>query len=149
MFTHTFFMSIKNSESKQPEDPRSPGVTDRDAITPQKPDQEVEVVRRLVVPDVTDIPAKSDDPRSPGVTDRDVIAPKKPDQEGEVVRRLVVPEVTDTPTKSDDPRSPGVTDRDISTQDISANTTEDTETVRKLIVPDEVESEDSSSSTNK
>ena len=107
MFTHTFFMSIKNSESKQPEDPRSPGVTDRDAS-----------------------------------------APKKPEQEGEVVRKLVVPGVTDIPAKSDDPRSPGVTDRDIPTQDISANTTEDTETVRKLIVPDEVESENSSSSTN-
>src|ERR687893_121245 len=91
---------------------------------------------------------KPDDPRSPGVTDRDAIAPKQPDQEGEVIRRLVVPDVTDIPTKSDDPRSPGVTDRDISTQDIYANTTEETETVRKLIVPDEVESEDSSSSTN-
>ena len=107
LFIHTFFMSIKNSESKQPEDPRSPGVTDRDAIAPQQPEQEGEVIRKLVVPDVTDIPAKSDDPRSPGVTDRD-----------------------------------------IPTQDISANTTEDTETVRKLIVPDEVESENSSSSTN-
>jgi hypothetical protein len=107
LFTHTFFMNIENSESKQPEDPRSPGVTDRISIEPEKPDLEGEVVRRLVVPDVTDIP-----------------------------------------TKSDDSRSPGVTDRDIPTQDISANTTEDTETVRKLIVPDEVESEDSSSSTN-
>lgn len=100
-------MNIENSESKQPEDPRSPGVTDRYAIEP-----------------------------------------KKPAQEGEVIRRLVVPEVTDIPAKSDDPRSPGVTDRDISLEKITATTTEDTETVRKLIVPDEVESEDSSSSTN-
>ena len=107
LFTHTFFMNIENSESKQPEDPRSPGVTDRISIEPEKPDLEGEVVRKLVVPDVKDVSAKSDDPRSPGVTDRD-----------------------------------------IPTQDISANTTEDTETVRKLIVPDEVESEDSSSSTN-
>jgi hypothetical protein len=91
---------------------------------------------------------KPDDPRSPGVTDRDASAPKKPEQEGEVIRRLVVPGVTDIPAKSDDPRSPGVTDRDISIEEITANTTEDTETVRKLIVPDEVESEDSSSSSN-
>jgi hypothetical protein len=123
-------------------------VTDRDASAPKKPDQEGEVVRRPIVPDVTDSPAKPDDPRSPGVTDRDAIAPKKPDQEVEVIRRLVVPEVTDIPAKSDDPRSPGVTDRDISTEEITASTTEETETVRKLIVPDEVESEDSSSSTN-
>ena len=100
-------MSIENSESKKPDDPRSPGVTDRDAIAPKKPEQEVEVVRRLVVPDLTDVPAQPDDPRSPGVTDRD-----------------------------------------ISIEEITANTTEETETVRKLIVPDEVESEDSSSSTN-
>ncbi len=50
-------MSIENSESKKPDDPRSPGVTDRDASAPKKPEQEGEVVRRLVVPDVTDIPA--------------------------------------------------------------------------------------------
>jgi hypothetical protein len=68
-------MSIENSESKKPDDPRSPGVTDRDAITPEKPDLGGEVVRKLVVPDVTDVLAKSDDPRSPGVTDRDAIAP--------------------------------------------------------------------------
>ena len=100
-------MSIENSESKKPDDPRSPGVTDRDAIAPEQPTQEIEVVRRPIVPDITD-----------------------------------------TPAKSDDPRSPGVTDRDISTEDISASTTEETQTVRRLIVPDEVESEDSSSSTN-
>jgi len=91
------------------------------------------------------------------VTDRDAIcasqqrfaiAPEQPEQEVEVVRRPIVPDVTDTPAKSDDPRSPGVTDRDIFTQDISANITEETETVRKLIVPDEVESENSSSLTN-
>jgi len=92
---------------------------------------------------------KPDDPRSPGVTDRDAIAPKQPEQEVEIVRKPIVPNVTDTPAKPDDPRSPGVTDRDISTQDSSASTTEETETVRKLIVPDEVVSEDSSSSTNK
>ncbi len=91
---------------------------------------------------------KPDDPRSPGVTDRDAIAPAQPNDDVEVVRRPIVPDVTDVPAKSDDPRSPGVTDRDISIQDISASTTEETETVRKLIVPDEVESEDSSSSTN-
>jgi hypothetical protein len=87
-------------------------------------------------------PKKPDDPRSPGVTDRDALVPEQPDEEVEVVRRPIVPDVTDTPAKPDDPRSPGVTDRDISTQDISANTTEETETVRKLIVPDEGESED-------
>ena len=141
-------MSIENSESKKPDDPRSPGVTDRDAIAPQQPEQEGEVVRRPIVPDVTDTPAKPDDPRSPGVTDRDAIAPKKPEQEVEVFRRLVVPDVTDVPAQPDDPRSPGVTDRDISIEEITATTTEETETVRKLIVPDEVESEDSSSSTN-
>jgi hypothetical protein len=107
LFTHTFFMNIENSKSKKPDDPRSPGVTDRDAS-----------------------------------------APKKPAQEGEVVRRLVVPDVTDIPAKSDDPRSPGVTDRDISLEEITASTTEETETVRRLILPDKVESEDSSSSTN-
>jgi hypothetical protein len=79
---------------------------------------------------------KPDDPRSPGVTDRDAIAPEKPDLEGEVVRRLVVPGVTDIPVKSDDPRSPGVTDRDISIEEITANTTEETETVRKPIILD-------------
>jgi hypothetical protein len=100
-------MNIKNSESKQPEDPRSPGVTDRYAIEPEQPNDDVEVVRRPIVPDVTD-----------------------------------------TPAQPDDPRSPGVTDRDISLEEITASTTEETETVRKLIVPDEVESEDSSSSTN-
>jgi hypothetical protein len=56
-------------------------VTDRDAIcasqqrfaiAPEQPEQEVEVVRRPIVPDVTDTPAKPDDPRSPGVTDRDI-----------------------------------------------------------------------------
>ena len=101
-------MSIENSESKKPDDPRSPGVTDRDAIAPEQPDEEVEVVRRPIVPDVTD-----------------------------------------TPAQPDDPRSPGVTDRDISLEEITASTTEETETVRRLIVPEEVESEDSSSSTNK
>jgi len=139
-------MSIENSESKKPDDPRSPGVTDRDAIAHEQPEQEVEVVRRPIVPDLTDTPAQPDDPRSPGVTDR--IAPQQPEQEGEVVRKLVVPDVTDIPAKSDDPRSPGVTDRDISLEEITASTTEETETVRRLIVPDEVESEDSSSSTN-
>jgi hypothetical protein len=79
------------------------------------------------------------------VTDRDAIAPEQPEQEVEVVRRPIAPDVTDTPAKPDDPRSPGVTDRDISIEEITANTTEETETVRKLIVPDEVESEDSSS----
>jgi hypothetical protein len=88
---------------------------------------------------------KPDDPRSPGVTDRAAIAPEPPEQEGEVVRRPIVPDVTDTPAQPDDPRSPGVTDRDISLEEITASTTEETETVRKLIVPDEVESEDSSS----
>jgi hypothetical protein len=139
-------MNIENEEFKKPDAPRSPGVTDRDAIAPEQPEQEVKVVRRPIVPDVTDTPAQPDDPRSPGVTDR--IAPKKPDQEVEVVRRLVAPDVTDVSAKSDDPRSPGVTDRDISIEEITANTTEETETVRKLIVPDEVESEDSSSLTN-
>lgn len=91
---------------------------------------------------------KPDDPRSPGVTDRDEIAPEQPDLEVGVLRKLVVPNVTDVPAKYDDPRSPGVTDRDISLEEITASTTEETETVRKLIVPDEVESEDSSSSTN-
>jgi hypothetical protein len=85
----------QNKESKKPDDPRSPGVTDRDALAPEKPDVEVEVVRRPIVPDVTDTPAKPDDPRSPGVTDRDALAPnkqpEKPDDESEVVRRLVVP----------------------------------------------------------
>lgn len=100
-----FFMSIKNSESKKPDDARSPGVTDRDALTPKQPDQEVEVVRKPIVPDVTDTPAKSDDSRSPGVTDRDASAPEKPDLEGEVVRKLIVPDVTDVPAQSDDPRS--------------------------------------------
>lgn len=112
MFTQTllypyFFMSIENSESNKPDDPRSPGVTDRDAT-----------------------------------------APEPPEQEGEVVRRLIVPDLTDTPANPDDPRSPGVTERDISIEEITANTTEEIETVRKLIVPDEVESEDSSSSSN-
>lgn len=87
-------------------------------------------------------PKKPDDPRSPGVTDRDAIAPEKADEEVEVVRRPIVPDVIDTPAKPDDPRSPGVTDRDISTEEITASTTEETEAVRKLIVPDEVESED-------
>lgn len=41
-----------------------------------------------------------------------------------------------------------MTERDISIEEITANTTEEIETVRKLIVPDEVESEDSSSSSN-
>jgi hypothetical protein len=82
------------------------------------------------------------------VTDGDAIAPEQPDEEGEVVRKLVVPDLTDTPAKPDDPRSPGVTDRDISTEAITASTTEETETVRRLIVPNEVELEDSSSSTN-
>jgi hypothetical protein len=54
-------------------------VTDRDAIAPEKPDLEGEVVRKLVVPDVTDVPAKSDDPRSPGVTDRDISIQEIPD----------------------------------------------------------------------
>ncbi|MCP2728855.1 hypothetical protein [Limnofasciculus baicalensis] len=101
-------MNIENSESKQPDDTRSPGVTDRDGIASPNPG----------------------------------IAAKKPDREVEVIRKLIVPDVTDIPAKSDDPRSPGVTDRDISTEDISANTTEETETIRKLIVPEEVESED-------
>ena len=105
MSTHTFFMSIENSESKKPDDPRSPGVTDRDAIAPKQPDQEVDVVRKLIIPDVTDPLANSDDPRSPGVTDRDAIASEKPDLESEVVRKLIVPDVTDVPAKSDDPRS--------------------------------------------
>ncbi len=138
-------MNIENEEFKKPDDPRSPGVTDRDAIAHEQPEQEVEVVRRPIVPDVTDSPAQPDDPRSPGVTDRAAIAPEQPEQEGEVVRRPVVPDVTDATAKPDDPRSPGVTDRDISIEEITANTTEETETVRKLIVPDEVESEDSSS----
>ena len=141
-------MSIENSESKKPDDPRSPGVTDRDAIAPQQPEQEVEVVRKPIVPEVTDTPAKPDDPRSPGVTDRDALIPEKPNPEGEVIRKLVVPDVKDVSAKSDDPRSPGMTDRDICTEEIAASTTEETETVRKLIVSEEVESEDSSSLTN-
>lgn len=98
-------MSIENSESKKPDDAQSPGVTDRYALTPKQPDQEVEVIRRRIVPNVTHTPAKSDNPRSPGVTDRDAIASEKPDLEGEVVRKLIVPDVTDVPAKSDDPRS--------------------------------------------
>jgi hypothetical protein len=54
-------------------------VTDRDAIAPEKPDLEGQVVRRLIVPDVTDVPTKSDDPRSPGVTDRDISIKEIPD----------------------------------------------------------------------
>lgn len=95
-------MSIENKESKQPDDPRSPGVTDRDAISPEKNDVEVNVVRRPIVLNVTDISAKADDPRSPGLTDRD-----------------------------------------ISLEEITASTTEETETVRKPIILDtEIESQE-------
>jgi hypothetical protein len=88
-------MIIENQEPKNPDDPRSPGVTDRDAIVPEKPDQEVEVVRRLIVPDATDVQVKSDDPRSPGVTDRDISAEEitaSTTEETETVRRLIVPD---------------------------------------------------------
>jgi hypothetical protein len=74
-----------------------------DAIAPEKPDEEVEVVRRLIVPDVADSPTKSDDPRSPGVTDRDVIAPKPSSEtveEAEVIRRPVVPNVQQAESSS-------------------------------------------------
>lgn len=65
-------MSIENKESKQPDDPRSPGVTDRDAIVPENTDLEVNVVRKPIVWNVTDVSANPDDPRSPGLTDRDI-----------------------------------------------------------------------------
>ncbi len=96
-------MSTENQETKKPNDPRSPGVTDRDALAPEQPDEEVEVVRRLIVPDVTDNPTESDDPRSPGVTDRDVIAPKpsiETAEEPEVSRRPVVPNVQQAESSS-------------------------------------------------
>jgi hypothetical protein len=88
-------MSIENQEPKNPDDPRSPGVTDRAALAPEKPDEEVEVVRRLIVPDVTDSPTKFDDPRSPGVTDRDISAEEitaSTTEETETVRKLIVPD---------------------------------------------------------
>ena len=92
-------MSIENQEPKNPDDPRFPGVTDRDAIAPnkqpEKPDEESEVVRKLVVPDVTDVPAKSDDPRSPGVTDRDISTQDisaNTTEQTETVRKLIVPD---------------------------------------------------------
>jgi hypothetical protein len=91
-------------------------------------------------------PKKPDEPRSPGVTDRDALAPEQPDDENEVVRRPIIPDATDTPAKPDDPRSPGVTDRDISPEEMTASNTEETDTVRRLIVPEEDEPEDPSSS---
>jgi hypothetical protein len=83
--------------------------------------------------------------RSPGVTDRHAIIPENQEQEVEVVRRLVVPDVKDTPAKSNDSRSPGVTDRGISLEEMTAIPTQSTQTGRSLIVPEEVESENSSS----
>lgn len=88
-------MSIENSESKKPDDPRSPGVTDRDAIAPEQPDREVEVVRKLVVPDVADASRQSDDPRSPGVTDRDISIQDisaSTTAETETVRKPIIPD---------------------------------------------------------
>jgi hypothetical protein len=103
-------MSIENSESKKPDDPRSPGVTDRDATSaPKKPEQEVEVVRRLVVPDVTDTPAKSDDPRSPGVTDRDISIQDiyaNTTEETETVRKLIVPDEVESEDSSSSTNEP-------------------------------------------
>ncbi|HAA27236.1 MAG TPA: hypothetical protein DCE56_05585 [Cyanobacteria bacterium UBA8553] len=84
-----------NEESKKPDNPRSPGVTDRDAIAFQQPNDEVEVVRRLIVPDVTDTSAQPDDPRSPGVTDRDISIEEitaSTTEETETVRKLIVPD---------------------------------------------------------
>lgn len=91
---------------------------------------------------------KPDNVRSPGVTDRDFLISEQPQDQAEVVRKPVVPDLTNNPEKSDEFRSPGVTDRNIFLEEITANTNEETETVRRLIVPEEIESEDGSSSTN-
>ncbi|MGB7440067.1 MAG: hypothetical protein WA919_03290 [Coleofasciculaceae cyanobacterium] len=129
-----------SSESKKPENPRSPGVTDRDAIVPEQTDNQGEVVRKLITPeDVTDASAKSDETRSPGVTDRDAIVLEQPDNQGEVIRKPIAPDATDSSAKSEGTRSPGVTDRDISAEEITTSTTEETETVRRLIMPDGIE----------
>ena len=86
-------MSIENKESKQPDDTRSPGVTDRDAIAPENTDLEVNVVRRPIVWNVTDVSANPDDPRSPGLTDRDISIEEitaSSTEETEIVRKPII-----------------------------------------------------------
>lgn len=88
-------MNTENEEFKKPDDPRSPGVTDRDALIPSQPEQEAEVIRRPIVPDITDTPAKPDDPRSPGVTDRDISIQEitaSTTEETETVRNPIIPD---------------------------------------------------------
>ena len=120
-------MSTENVEPNKPENPRSPGVTDRidfgggaiAPIVPEQHDNKGEFVRKLIVPDAGDSLVESEGTRSPGVTDRDVIVPEQSDNQGEVIRKPIVPDVADSSVKSEGTRSPGVTDRDISVEEIT------------------------------
>lgn len=92
-------------ESSKSDDPRSPGIQDRDTKLPISPPQpEQEVVRKLVVPNETDVSDESDDPRSPGVQDRDVVIPPPPPkeiEEVEVIREIIIPRAQAEPEDED------------------------------------------------
>jgi hypothetical protein len=125
------------SENEAPKTPSSSDASND--LTP-----EAESSMDANASDSAQLSSDPNDPRSPGIQDRKGIPQMSPESQ-EAIRELVKPKQNE-PTTPGDSRSPGIAERDATVPEPTASSNEQ-DTVRKLIVTDPNESESDSSDT--